>query len=323
MARPIKKGLDYFPLNVFLTGSVEYIECVYGAIGVYVIISLWKRIYEHSYYYKYDDKSPLVCSKEFGNQLELCFPKKDKPSYEIYDEIVKKAVEFGTFDKEMFEKYSILTSKTIQRIYVEAKRKSARELIDERYLLIDIPEDRVITAKTKVIAAITPINAETIPQSKVKESKEKEIKVNESTAEQMKEDKPPTSDAADTVISEYERLIGVPTHNIVELIQAYLDEGMTPELMIRLIEYSVERNARNWQYIEKAILGNLNEGILTVDDYNRHRADRQKVLDNRESAKSSKFNNYTSGSMTDYAKLEEQILDSMLEGDWGRKDTSR
>ena len=37
MARPIKKGLDYFPLNVFLTGSVEYIECMYGAIGVYVI----------------------------------------------------------------------------------------------------------------------------------------------------------------------------------------------------------------------------------------------------------------------------------------------
>ena len=80
------------------------------------------------------------------------------------------------------------------------------------------------------------------------ESKEKEIKVNESTVKQMKEDKPPTS-AAENVLSEYERLIGIPTHNIVELIQGYLDEGMTPELMIRLIEYSVERNARSWQYI--------------------------------------------------------------------------
>lgn len=171
MARPIKKGLDYFPLNVFLTGSVEYIECMYGAIGVYVIISLWKRIYEHSYYYKYDEKSPLICSKEFGNQLELCFPKKNKQSYEIYDEIIKKAVEFGVFDKGMFEKYSILTSKTIQKIYSEAKRKDANELIDERYLLINIPENRVFATKTKVIATKTPINAETIPQSKVKESK--------------------------------------------------------------------------------------------------------------------------------------------------------
>ena len=168
MARPIKKGLDYFPLNVFLTGSVEYIECMYGAIGVYVIISLWKRIYEHSYYYKYDEKAPLICSKEFGNQLELCFPKKNKQSYEIYDEIVKKAIEFGVFDKGMFEKYSILTSKTIQKIYSEAKRKDANELIDERYLLINIPENRVFATKTKVIATKTPINAETIPQSKVK-----------------------------------------------------------------------------------------------------------------------------------------------------------
>ena len=32
MARPKKVGLDYFPLDVFLGGSVEYISCLYGAI---------------------------------------------------------------------------------------------------------------------------------------------------------------------------------------------------------------------------------------------------------------------------------------------------
>lgn len=32
--------------------------------------------------------------------------------------------------------------------------------------------------------------------------------------------------------------------------------------------------------------------------------------------KSSKFNNYTSESKTDYAEMEEQILDSMLDGDY-------
>ena len=62
---------------------------------------------------------------------------------------------------------------------------------------------------------------------------------------------------------------------------------------------------------------------MTVDDYKRHRADRQKALDNRGSTKSSKFNNYTSESKTDYAELEEQILDSMLEGDWEWKDAAR
>ena len=86
----------------------------------------------------------------------------------------------------MFEKYSILTSKTIQKIYSEAKRKDANELIDERYLLINIPENRVFATKTKVIATKTPINAETIPQSKVKESKVKESKINKSKEDKSK-----------------------------------------------------------------------------------------------------------------------------------------
>lgn len=177
MARPIKQGLDYFPLNVTLSGSVEYIRCMYGKIGEAVIISLWQRIYAKSYFIKYDKMSPLVFSADFGNQLEWCFPKKEKASWEIFDEIVKKAVEFGVFDKKLFEKYEILTSATIQKNYIEAKRKEAQELIDERYLLIDAPKSGVIATKTPVIATKTPVIAETIPQSKVKESKVKESKV--------------------------------------------------------------------------------------------------------------------------------------------------
>ena len=314
MARPIKKGLDYFPLNVFLTGSVEYIECMYGAIGVYVIISLWKRIYEHSYYYKYDEKAPLICSKEFGNQLELCFPKKNKQSYEIYDEIVKKAVEFGVFDKGMFEKYSILTSKTIQKIYSEAKRKDANELIDERYLLINIPENRVFATKTKVVATKTPINAETIPQSKVKESKEKESKINKSKVKEKKEQEKGEAPPSAAVLHAYEKYIGIVTPLVADDIDDFLSKGVEPELIIRIIEYACEQNARSRRYIQQAIMNNLNDGILTLDAYNRKEADRR--VNYKPPQKKSKFNNYTSESKTDYAELEEQILDSMLDGDY-------
>ena len=90
--------------------------------------------------------------------------------------------------------------------------------------------------------------------------------------------------------------------------------------MIRLIEYSVERNARSWTYIEKTIIGNLKDGILTIDDYNRHRADRQKALDNQNKKKKkkpqkSKFNNYDDGNWNraEMEALEERILDELLE----------
>ena len=311
MARPIKKGLDYFPLNVFLTGSVEYIECMYGAIGVYVIISLWKRIYEHSYYYKYDEKTPLICSKEFGNQLELCFPKKNKQSYEIYDEIVKKAVEFGVFDKGMFEKYSILTSKTIQKIYSEAKRKDARELIDERYLLINIPENGVFAAKTNVIAAKTPINAETIPQSKVKKSKVKESKAKESKVNESKVNESNVTSKSAAVLDAYEKYIGKVTPLVADDIDDFLNRGVESELIIRIIEYACERNARSRQYIWQVIINNLNEGITTLDAYNRKEAERRSKR--KPPQKTSKFNNYQSEN--NYADLEERLLDNLLKED--------
>lgn len=123
--------------------------------------------------------------------------------------------------------------------------------------------------------------------------------------------------AADCVLSEYERLIGIPTQNIACLIDGYIEQGMTPELMIRLIEYSVERNARSWQYIEKAIIGNLNDGIKTLDEYNRAKADReQQRLSGQCKSKVSKFNNYDDANSGDYADLENNILDHMLSDDY-------
>ena len=157
----------------------------------------------------------------------------------------------------------------------------------------------------------TPVSS---PENSTKESKVKKSIVNKSKVKQRKESEPTA--AADRILSEYERLIGIPTHNIADLIEGYLKEGMTPELIIRLIEYSAERNARNWQYIEKAIIGNLNDGVLTLDDYNRRRADRQKSYENQNNKKpqKSRFNNYEDVNVNAYADLEDILLEDMLKG---------
>lgn len=285
MARPIKKGLDYFPLDVFLTGSVEDVECVYGAIGVYVIISLWKRIYAQSYYYKYDGRAPFKCSKEFGNQLELCFPKKNKLNYEIFDEIVRTAVELGVFDKDMFERYSILTSKTIQENYLAAKRKDAAELIDERYLLINVPQNRVFVAKTPISVAKTPINTETIPQSKVKESRVDKIIV----------DKRREKETA--------RPCGTYKHILLTDKQY---EDLTSEFGDKAVDDYISRVD---EYCESSGKTYSNYAA-TISRWIK--ADREK--EKRESKfNNSKFNNYQSEN--DYENLEERLLDNLLKED--------
>ena len=108
----------------------------------------------------------------------------------------------------MFEKYSILTSKDIQRTYVKAKRKGAAKLIDERYLLIPASETEVFDAETMVIDTETGVVSSAIPQSKVKKSKEKEIKSKENKSNFIKENKKPTAidNYTDTNIIDYDEL---------------------------------------------------------------------------------------------------------------------
>ena len=314
MARPIKKGLDYFPFDIdWKKGAMEYLYCMYGILGVAVVkLSLEPRIYgDEGYFVEYNERSSLIFSNEFGDQLSVV-DTRDKKRPEIYDEVVQAAIEYGIFDKEMYKKYGILTSVDIQERYVRAKEKSQRVEMESRYLLLS---DVKIPKNVELIGVYGEETGVFYPENSTKESKVKESKVKESKEKQRKESKPPT--AADRVLSEYERLIGIPTGNIVDLIDGYLAEGMTPELMIRLIEYSVERNARSWTYIEKTIIGNLKDGILTIDDYNRHRADRQKALDNQNIKKpqKSKFNNYDDGNWNhaEMEALEERLLDRMLE----------
>lgn len=311
MARPIKKGLDYFPFDIdWKKGALEYLYCMYGILGVAVIkLSLEPRIYGgEGYFVEYNERSSLIFSNEFGDQLSV-IDTRDKKRPEIYDEIVRSAIEYGIFDKEMYKKYGILTSADIQETYVRAKEKSQRVEMERRYLLLS---DVKIPKNVELIGVYgeeTPVSS---PENSTKESKVKKSIVNKSKVKQRKESEPTA--AADRILSEYERLIGIPTHNIADLIEGYLKEGMTPELIIRLIEYSAERNARNWQYIEKAIIGNLNDGVLTLDDYNRRRADRQKSYENQNNKKpqKSRFNNYEDVNVNAYADLEDILLEDML-----------
>ena len=87
------------------------------------------------------------------------------------------------------------------------------------------------------------------------------------------EDKREKNTAAE-VLNVYEKLIGIVTSGIIDDIDSFIGKGMEPELIIRIIEYACERNARNWQYIQRCIINNLSEGIKTLADYNRKEADR-------------------------------------------------
>ena len=166
MARPIKEGLDYFPLNVVLNSKFEIIEARFGIKGCAVIVKLFQHIYgTKGYYCEWDEDVLFVFAKRIGVGANSVS--------EILDTSLKK----GIFNKDMYEKYSILTSEGIQQRYVEAKR-GGYERICKKYLLISVPKTEENGSETGVNATKTEVNVTASTQRKENKTKENKIKQN-------------------------------------------------------------------------------------------------------------------------------------------------
>ena len=166
VARPLKDGVDYFPLDTVLDTKFELIEAEYGLTGFAVVVKLLQKIYrEHGYYCEWTDEVALLFSKQVN---EGC---------NVVSEIVGASVRRGIFDKDLFDKYHILTSNGIQKRYFEAvNRRTQINVIDE-YLLVSDTQIGENVNKTQVIAYKNPKNVCNNSQSKgnkIKGNKSKE-----------------------------------------------------------------------------------------------------------------------------------------------------
>jgi len=163
MSRPIKQGLDYFPLDIdcFQDDKLACLAVDHGAIAELVVIKLLMAVYRNGYYLEWNRRALYALTKSIPGI---------RP--DDVEAIVKSLLEARFFDPEMFEKHSVLTSRGIQRRFFEATRKRRRR--DDLSFLL--PEFRVNEEKHGVSAPETPANGLESTQSKVKESKAKEKK---------------------------------------------------------------------------------------------------------------------------------------------------
>lgn len=160
----MKSGIDYFPLDVSLDEKWELIEAEFGLNGFAVVVKLFQRIYgQHGYYCEWTDEVALLFSKQCGL------------GGNAVSEIVRASVRRGIFDKDLFEKYQILTSSGIQKRYFDAvSRRKQVEVINE-YLLVDPYHFLKSDCIKRKNVNISPENDNISKQSKVKESKVKNI----------------------------------------------------------------------------------------------------------------------------------------------------
>jgi hypothetical protein len=155
MARPVKQGLDYFPMDVELDDKFELIEAKYGITGFGVLIKLYQRIYKEGYYIKLSEELLLIFSKRINVDINKV------------NDIINDCIKYNIFNKEMFDKFNILTSTGIQKRFISAvERRKDVEMI-KQYIIVDI---------NLINDNINLINTDISTQSKVKESKVKKSK---------------------------------------------------------------------------------------------------------------------------------------------------
>lgn len=163
MARPIKKGLDYYPLDVDFLQDIKTrkIMRACGNQSIAILISLLSSIYrDDGYYVVWDEDMSFLVADEVGASEGAVL------------EVVKKAVQVDFFDESIYENYKVLTSKGIQKRYLEVvSRRKTIDLILE-YLLVDLDNEY----NNLVNVNINSINDNDNTQRKEKKRKEKKSK---------------------------------------------------------------------------------------------------------------------------------------------------
>lgn len=165
MARPIKNGLDYFPLDVgfFDDDKIAFVNARFGGKGEMIALKLLCKIYkDNGYYYQWGaDEAILFAKRVVG----------DASQHSLVNDVVHELVKRDFFSKDIFDRFKILTSHGIQKRYDKICKDANRiGLIDENLDLI--------RGNPRLCPRKPPVMSDKSTQRKGKEIKEKKIKVN-------------------------------------------------------------------------------------------------------------------------------------------------
>ena len=188
----IYDGINYFPVgvNFMEENAMEVIEAKYGIKGSAIVLKLMCKIYKEGYYIRWDEEQCLIFANKAGREVQA----------EEVKGIIKILFIKGILDENSYRENGILTSESIQKVWLEATKRRKRELSKLPYLIVkpekengkpDAPSTPQETQRPELFKEEkTPVNPKNVVhhvavdaknacdsgQSKVKESKAEESK---------------------------------------------------------------------------------------------------------------------------------------------------
>ena len=239
MARPQKKGIEYFPLDVgfFEDKAIKVLKGRYGTDGITVYLYILCAAYkENGYYAKADDDFEYIAADDLSM------------SGEKIGQIINFLCGRSLLDSKLFTSDKVLTSHGIQKRFQEAVKARASKTtveVERKYWVLDEKE-------TKPCFSIE------------KPRKEKKIKIKLNNIKAEENSIAVVDENLKEVISMYENNIAPITTIIRDKIINWMQD-IEPGVIRYAIEEATMHNARNWKYIEAILKNHFNAGRKTLD----------------------------------------------------------
>ena len=121
-------GINYFPIgvNFMEENAMEVIEAKYGIKGPAIVLKLLCKIYKEGYYIRWDEEQCLIFANKAGREVQT----------EEVKGIIKILFIKGILDENSYREDGILTSESIQKVWLEATKRRKRELSELPYLIV-------------------------------------------------------------------------------------------------------------------------------------------------------------------------------------------
>ena len=118
-----RNGIDFFPYPASNPDALDFVEAKFRLRGIGVYIKILQKIFDkNGYYADMSDDAILLFNKQIG------------VNDSIVPDVIKECIKRGIFDKEMYEKYRIVTSEEKQKEYLIATRKRKDIKMKDEYL---------------------------------------------------------------------------------------------------------------------------------------------------------------------------------------------
>lgn len=164
MPRPIKEGLDYFPLDVDLDDKIYMVECELGLTGFALLIKLFIKIYKNGYYINWNEKIAKMFARQNNTEIN------------VINKLLDVCINEEIISKTLYDKYNILTSRGIQKRYLEAVKRRKEISLIKKYMLVEIVEKSINVNINWIDVNNNSIDDDDNKQSRVEKSKVKKSK---------------------------------------------------------------------------------------------------------------------------------------------------